>query len=536
MADFTDDQISSHLKAKNFIDANNKVLDPAGVRNEMQTFGVSTDRLNKALGTNWIDPGTAAPAPAPAPAAFTGYSNDDITNHLRSRGYVDGTGSVIDPMGIYREMQTYGVSPGQIDAALKLPSSTSANWIRDNITNPKPAAAPAPAPAASIMDRAAAAANSAVNPGGAAPMPVSRQGQAVQTQWDESMSAAGRLGTMLDDPNSSLMQRAAARGRLDAAGRGVANSTAGIQASQRAMIDAASPIAAADSAAYNQMAVANTQQGNAWNSADASLMENARQANLGATTQLTVAGMSADLESRKIDEQMRQFAQQFGLSVEQLELDKGRLSQQDRQFYDGLKLEKSKLDQQAAQFEKDWTNKFSLEAMASKNRIDLANIDASNKEKLMGIEAAYKKEIAGNETISNAWGTMMQEIGRIQNNPDLEADAKNTLINNSIGQFTAFTSFWKKATGGTVDVSDLLAIKTTALTSNNGGNNGGNGNNGEGHMMGSGGDGSGTIGDAATNADAANAAAAAGSAASSSATGVGTNAAGDAAGVGVGPM
>lgn len=503
MADFTDDQISSHLKAKNFIDANNKVLDPTGVRNEMQTFGVSTDRLNKALGTNWIDPGAAAPAPAPAPAAFTGYSNETIANHLRSKGFVDGTGSVNDPMGVYREMQTYGVAPDRIDQALGLKPSTAANWIRDNI-NQKPAAAPAPAPAASIMERASTAANSAVNPGGSAPMPVSRQGQAVQTQWNEGMSAAGRLGTMLDDPNSSLMQRAAARGRLDAAGRGVANSTAGIQAAQRAMIEAAAPIAAADSAAYNQMAVANTQQGNAWNSADASLMENARQANLGATTQLTVAGMSADLESRKIDEQMRQFAQQFGLSVEQLELDKGRLSQQDRQFYDGLKLEKSKLDQQAAQFEKDWTNKFSLEAMASKNRIDLANIDASNKEKLMGIEAAYKKEIAGNETISNAWGTMMQEIGRIQNNPDLEADAKNTLINNSIGQFTAFTSFWKKATGGTVDVSDLLAIKTTALGTSNGANGGNNGNSsgGNGTTDGGGGDGAAASSSAADAASA----------------------------------
>lgn len=468
MADFTDDQISSHLKAKNFIGADNKVLDPAGVRQEMQTFGVSTDRLNKALGWNWIDPGAAAPSPAPAPAqARTGFTNDEITNHLRSKGYVDGGGSVNDPMGVYREMQTYGVTPDRIDQALGLKPSTAANWIRDNIN--QKAAAPAPAPAPSIMDRASTAANSAVNPGGAAPMPTSRQGQGAQTQWNEGMSAAGRLGTMLDDPNSSLMQRAAARGRLDAAARGVANGTAGIQAAQRAMIDAASPIAAADSAAYNQMAAANTQQTNAWNSQDASLMENARQANLGATTNLTVAGMNADLQSRsldqearKIDEQIKQFAQQMGLSVQQLELDKGRLSQQDRQFYDGLKLEQSKLNQQAAQFEADWKNKFGLEAMASKNRIDLANIDAANKEKLIGIEAAYKKDIASNETISNAWGTMMQEIGRIQANPDMEAGAKTTNINNIIGQFTTFANFWKKASGGTVDVSDLLAIKVSA--------------------------------------------------------------------------
>lgn len=353
----------------------------------------------------------------------------------------------------------------------------------------------------------------------------SARGQAAQTEWNEGMSAAGRLGTMLDK-GGALMRSAALRGNQAAASRGLMGSTMGIEAAQKAMIDSASPIATADASIYGQQAMANTAQANAWDTADLNrqqsdaqfgstlkqgydkmamdesqfgrtlnqnesqfarnLTEQGRQANLSASTQLTVAGMNYDvqdrrlsqedkqflqqnaLEARKLDQQAQQFAQQMGLSWEELGMNRDKMSQQDRQFYDGLSLERSKLDQQAQQFNQEWENRFSLETMAQKNRIDLAGIDATNKKELMSIEAAYKKDIAGNENISNAWGTTMAEIGKIQNNPDLEEDAKTTLINNTLGSFKSFTGFWKKVSGGSIDVTDLLSFGVTSTKKDTG--------------------------------------------------------------------
>lgn len=217
------------------------------------------------------------------------------------------------------------------------------------------------------------------------------------------------------------------------------------------------------------------------------------------------------LETRKIDAQMEQFAQTYGLSVEQLEIDKAQLSQQDRQFYDKLKQDKDALEQSAKQFTEEWKNRAGIQAQTDaaamdrqaadntsrlgiaelnartqadlnkadnavrmqisdadnltriniaandiRARLDLAAIDRDTKTALLTLESQYKSDIASNENIAQAWGTAMSSIDKIQNNPDLDENAKNTLIGNTLGNFKAFTEFWKKAGGGTVDVSDLL--------------------------------------------------------------------------------
>lgn len=373
-------------------------------------------------------------------------------------------------------------------------ASTSPAQPVTSTAAPTPAPTPAPAPsqtAGSIMAKAMADARTALGttapaPAAApAPAPASVQGQAAQTTISENQTAAGRLSQMLSQ-GSPLMEAARLRGNQEAASRGMLGSTMGIEAAQKAMIEAASPLAQTDASIFGQAAIANTAQANTWNAADLdrlqqesqfgrSLTENARQADLSAAAQLSVAGMNYDLQDRRLSQDQAQFLQTYDLERRQVEaqiaqfeqqfgLERDKLTQQQQQYYDGLQLERSKLDQQASQFAADWQNKFSLENVAAANRIDLANIDAQNKKDLMSIEAAYKQEIAGNETISNAWGTMMQEIGRIQNNPDLDDGAKKTLINNSIGSFGSFTSFWKKATGGSVDVSDLLNFSVTNVS------------------------------------------------------------------------
>ena len=99
--------------------------------------------------------------------------------------------------------------------------------------------------------------------------------------------------------------------------------------------------------------------------------------------------------------------------------------------------------------------------MAQDNKFDLAQMDNENRIQLANIENQFKRDIASDENISNAWGLLMKEIGLIQNNPDLDSKAKRINIQNVLDGFSSFTNFWKKTTGGNLDVTDLIGFKIT---------------------------------------------------------------------------
>lgn len=164
---------------------------------------------------------------------------------------------------------------------------------------------------------------------------------------------------------------------------------------------------------------------------------------------------AADLQVKRdaLDQEQSQFEARLGMDEKQLQLNRDQLSQQDRQFLDDLNLRKDAQAQQESQFVRD-----------QQNRITLANLDATNRERLMGIEAEYKQDIARDENISRAWGSMMDSISQINNNPELDQAAKNTMIENAQNGFRAFTNFWNKASGGSTDVSDLLAFGPAGST------------------------------------------------------------------------
>lgn len=494
--------------------------------------------------------GSQAPTPAPAPGSQP-YTNDQIKGYVTDQGWVDSTGAVTNPYAVYGEAVKYGVNEDQLDQAMGWESGTSANWIKSQGYNPLTAAAPPPAapapapaptptsqppePAPSVTTQQAAsslmgvgsqdymaqgqgAVNSAQSAAANVPTSsyqqgTSTQGQAAQTQWDESMSAAGRLNSMLDQ-NGALMQSAALRGKQQAARMGLGQSTMAAEAMQKAMIDSATPFATTDAQLYNQMQMANTSEANKWDTLDLDRMQNDRQyaSQMGLEydkleqnaqqfadkmgldwagmqqaermevmklaqqesqftraqgQDLTIAGMNFDIQDRRLSQEDRQFMQTMGMERDKLNtqisqfeksigMDRDKMSQQDKQYYDGLLLERDKLDQQADQFAKDWENKFSFETLAQENRIDLTKLDGDTKKDIAGIEAQYRTDIAGNENISQAWGLMVSEIGKINANPELSEAAKKTNISNALAQFSSFTNFWKKTSGGDMDVSDLL--------------------------------------------------------------------------------
>lgn len=253
------------------------------------------------------------------------------------------------------------------------------------------------------------------------------------TQFDENKGAAGRVA-QITSSGSPLMQLAQTRGLEQANRSGLRNSSMAVGAAQKSVIDAATPLATTDASLYEQRTKANQDAMN-----QAGQFNSSTRATLGSEGLKLAEGSrqfdtSAGLESRKTDINEAQFGQTIG--------------EQQRQFDQSAGLEREKMVQQAGQYEAGLANQRTL-----------AQMDADNRLALAGIEADYKNEIAGNENISQAWGTMMQSVSQIQNNPDLNSATKKTLIENTLEGFRSFAGFWNGISN--VDVGDLLSFGQT---------------------------------------------------------------------------
>lgn len=94
--------------------------------------------------------------------------------------------------------------------------------------------------------------------------------------------------------------------------------------------------------------------------------------------------------------------------------------------------------------------------------IKLKGLEADNRIKLTEMEANYRTQIGANENVANAWGTMLTEISKIQNNPDVGPAAKKTYIQNLLNGFEGYAKFWGATAD--IDVDGLLdfSISTPA--------------------------------------------------------------------------
>lgn len=242
------------------------------------------------------------------------------------------------------------------------------------------------------------------------------QYKATTGTFNEATGVEGRVNR-ISASDSPLMQLAGTRAKQAANSKGLLNTSMAVGAAQNAVLDAATPIAQADAGAYQEQQLANQDALN-----DAAMRNAAARA-----APLT--------EAMKLGESSRQFeAAETGLNT--------RFDKQQ--------------SQQQGQFDKEFAQKESHFTRGMTHDVDMAKLDGQIRENLVGIEAKYKTEISSNENIANAWGTAMDQISKIQNNPDLDEATKQTLIENTLNGFKSFTGFWGKATGGAVDVSDLL--------------------------------------------------------------------------------
>lgn len=286
--------------------------------------------------------------------------------------------------------------------------------------------------------------------------------------FDESKGVAGRVGSITSQA-SPLMETARTRAKQRAASSGLMNSSIAAQAGEQAVIETATPIATADANLFQQQNLTNQQASNA------AATQNANNA-LTAGVQGSQLDVSQDQSKRSLMEQARQFdtstAQrdsQFGVTSaqQQQQIDNQRNQASAQLGENARQFDRSRADN-VAMFDRELGEKARQFGLTQDQQMSLARMDVDTKLKLAEIEAGYKQEIQGSANISNAWGTTMQGIAAIQGNPNLDEATKATLINNNLASFQAFSNFWKKATGGTTDVSDLLNFSVAAAPESTG--------------------------------------------------------------------
>lgn len=297
-------------------------------------------------------------------------------------------------------------------------------------------------------------------------------------EFDETKGAAGRVASIVDD-NSKLMQQAATSGTQMAAARGLTNSSLAAQASQNAVLTAATPIASQDAQLYSQNALSNLQAKNAAattnaNNAtqlggialskdadtgmqDSALKNSNEQQRLSLAQQADQFKTQSAQSQQQIDNQVSQFASSLGMTTQDLQIKRDSLTQAQQQFLANLESQRGIANLNAQ------TSLQTANISADAQRT-VATLNDASRLQIAKLETANRADIQGNANIQNAWQSTMNQISTIQNNPNLELGAKQTLIQNTIDGFQSFTTFWKKQTGGGVDVSDLLNFNTPGPT------------------------------------------------------------------------
>lgn len=240
---------------------------------------------------------------------------------------------------------------------------------------------------------------------------------------DNSQTMAGNVANILNS-NSLLMRSAAAKGERIAANRGLQNSTAGVEAAQRAMLDAAMPIANQDT--QNAFAEKQTRLQadlNYQNQSKLNQQQNqfaAEQAGLDRGHQRGMAQLQSDLAYSN-QSRLNQAQNQFAAS--QAELDRGHQRGLTQLQADLNYQNQSRLNQQQNQFTADQAR------LDRTHQRDLANINHTNNMQRLNAEVSANtigKSIDFAQQITNNFDA---QIAAVLNNTSMKEEDKKKAIN-----------------------------------------------------------------------------------------------------------
>jgi len=275
-----------------------------------------------------------------------------------------------------------------------------------------------------------------------------------EIETDESQTAAGRLGSMLDS-GSPLMERAATQGRQMANQRGLLNSSMAAEASQGAMIDRAQPFAMQDSNNLmqnaRQNAAAQNEQAMLQSSTLADSFLNNQQFQQQGALQQQDYDIRSGLAQQQSGLQAQRDAQQFGYEQSLIDQQADIQEQRDIRLAD---LDRQQTELQAELNEAAAQNDFGRQqqltdqqAQIQEERDELLfsqDLDRTAQEyglrsDMLEQEGQQAMENLYGTSLANAWGVMgnnvtdivaqsMIEINDIQSNPNIEPDDKTEMI------------------------------------------------------------------------------------------------------------
>ena len=240
---------------------------------------------------------------------------------------------------------------------------------------------------------------------------------------DNSQTMASNVANILNS-NSLLMRSAAAKGERIAANRGLQNSTAGAEAAQRAMLDAAMPIASQDT--QNAFAEKQTRlQADLTyqNQSKLNQQQNqfaAEQAGLDRGHQRGMAQLQSDLA---YSNQSRLNQAQNKFSAEQAGLDRTQQTNLAKLQADLNYQNQSRLNQQQNQFTAEQAG------LDRTHQRDLANINHSNNMQRLNAEVSANtigKSIDFAQQITNNFDA---QIAAVLNNTSMKEEDKKKAIN-----------------------------------------------------------------------------------------------------------
>ena len=239
---------------------------------------------------------------------------------------------------------------------------------------------------------------------------------------DTSQTMAGNVANILNS-NSLLMKSAAAKGERIAANRGLQNSTIGVESAQRAMLDAAIPIASQDT--QNAFAEKQTRLQadlNFQNQSKLSQQQNqfaASQAELDRSHQRGLAQLQADLN---YSNQSRLNNAQNKFTASQAELDRSHQRglaqlQADLNYNNQSRLNQAQYNFTASQNALDRANQRELADLNHQNQMQ--NLNAQVSANTIGKSIDFTMQITSN---------FDAQIATILNNSNMKAEDKTKAI------------------------------------------------------------------------------------------------------------
>lgn len=366
--------------------------------------------------------------------------------------------SISDPGGLIQNAQSGVLGANNYNAATPQYSDPTAGY-----------AAPSSAPSASATGTGYNASSAAAQGYGATD--ASANGYtATDVKAPDPMGVGtnqtvqGQLAGILSS-NSPLMQYAYNQALAGANDRGLLNSSMAIGAAQNAVYSNALPIAQADAGTYQNTALANFNAAN----------QNA-QANAAAANQASQFGAQAQNTASLQNAQFQNAASQFGAQAQntaalQNAQFQNTASQFGAQAQNTASLQNA---QNATQLQNTTMNNATAlqqTGMSTATQRFVSQLSANSQAAIAAAHDANSAAMANSQAAQSMFNQYLTNVGNIDANPNMNADAKAAAIQTQTQIFNGAVAGLRAASPGVPDVSSALDFGTSSNSDSNSNSN-----------------------------------------------------------------